>query len=143
MSALPTPTLVEVGLIGLGLNAAWEVAQLRPLYTCWEHWSPMQRVLCPLAAVLGDAVAVVAVAWGASLLVGSAALMPPNGAGVLALVALAFPLSVVLERLALALDLWRYKPAMPTAPVLGRSVGLAPIAQITVLPAVSVVLATL
>lgn len=143
MSTLSTGTLVEVGLTGLALNAVWEFAQLRPLYTCWERWSPWQRVLCPLAAVLGDAVAVVAVVWGAGLLVGPAALAPPNAAGMLALLALAFPLGVVLERIALALDLWRYKPAMPTVPVAGRGVGLAPIAQITVLPAASVILATL
>lgn len=143
MTPLDTDTLITVGLVGLALNAVWEVAQLRPLYTCWERWSPWQRVLCPLAAVLGDGVAVVAVAWAGGRLVGAEALTPPGVAGWLVLLGLALPLGVLLERAALALDLWRYRPAMPTARVFGRDVGLAPVAQITVLPALSVALATM
>ncbi len=39
-----------------------------------------------------------------------------------------------------ALGIWSYKPAMPTLKVWG--VGLAPLLQITLLPALSVYLAT-
>ena len=59
------------------------------------------------------------------------------------LLGLALPLAVVPERAALALDLWRYRPAMPTVRVLGRDVGLAPVAQIALLPALSVALAAI
>lgn len=100
MTPLGAHTLVAVGLVGLALNAVWEVVQLRPLYTCWERWSPWQRVLCPLAAVLGDGVAVVAVAWAAGRLVGAEALTPPGVVGWLVLLGLALPLSVLLERAA-------------------------------------------
>ena len=143
MTPLGAHTLVAVGLVGLALNAVWEAVQLRPLYTCWERWTPWQRVLFPLSAVLGDGVAVVAVAWAAGRLVGAEALTPPGVAGWLVLLGLALPLAVLLERAALALDLWRYRPAMPTARVFGRDVGLAPVAQITVLPALSVALTTM
>ena len=47
-----------------------------------------------------------------------------------------------LEWAAQALDLWGYSELMPTVEVLGRTVGLSPIVQVMLLPALSVYLAS-
>jgi hypothetical protein len=50
--------------------------------------------------------------------------------------------SVGLEWAAQALDLWGYSDLMPTLTVLGHTVGLSPVVQVTTLPALSAWLAT-
>lgn len=50
--------------------------------------------------------------------------------------------SVGLEWGALALDLWGYSDLMPTIEVLGHTVGLLPVVQVTTLPAFATWLAT-
>ncbi len=142
MNAFSIQSIGYIVLYGLLLNAVWEYAQLVPLYDCWGWWNTKQKILYPLAAILGDGVIVLGVALAAHLVVGSERLLPPDGMGWLVLLSIGFVAGVMLEWAALALGLWSYKPAMPTLKVGGRRVGLAPILQITLLPALSVYLAT-
>lgn len=135
--------LAEIALYALVLNAVWEYAQLRPLYTCWEQWGPWQRLLFPLACTVGDVLIVLGVAGLAAFVLGAASLTPPSAVGTAVLIVLGLMAGVLLEWAALALGLWAYRPAMPTLRIGSWRIGLSPVLQITVLPALSVFLATL
>jgi hypothetical protein len=133
--------LDAAALYAFALNGAWEYAQLRPLYTCPERWSWGERLLWPLAATLGDVLIVGGLAALVALLTGSDAVVPPSTAGWALLLGLSFAASLFFEWAARRLRLWNYRPAMPTVRLGGEAVGLAPVAQITLLPALSLWLA--
>lgn len=135
--------LPKLAVYAFVLNAAWEYAQLLPLYTCWEEWQPWQRALLPLACTVGDVVIVLGVAGLTEILLGAAHLTPPSVVGIASLLGLGFTAGVLLEWMALELGLWAYKPAMPTLRIGSWRIGFLPVLQITVLPALSVFLATL
>jgi hypothetical protein len=90
------------------------------------------------AAIFGDVVVVMSVTLFASLIVGPSALDPPRLRGWLGLIGVGLPLSVLLEWIPRALEWWEYSAPMPTIHVAGRELGLSPILQITLLPALSV-----
>jgi len=125
----------------LAFNAAWEFAQCPFLYDMggpgfWRATAWMW------GAIAGDVLIVLGVAALAHRLVGARRLTPPDRAGWTALLAVGFVAAVGLEWAAQALGLWGYSALMPTLPLGGREVGLAPVVQVTVLPALSVRLAT-
>lgn len=130
-----------VAIWALVLNAAWEYAQLLPLYTCWETWSGWQKLLCPPMAVLGDVLIVGGVVALTARVTGAEQLMPQSAAGWSVLLAISFAASLFFEWTARRLRLWEYRPAMPTLRIGGEQIGLAPVAQITLLPAASLLLA--
>ena len=139
---IPRAISGEIALYGLVLNAIWEIVQLVFLYNCWNEWSPWQRVLIPLVCILGDVLIMLGVAALAALVVGSKQVYPPEAAGWIALLAVGFVAGVLLEWVALALGLWTYEPHMATLHVGPVRIGWSPILQITLLPAVSVYLAS-
>lgn len=65
-----------------------------------------------------------------------------NGRSWVALLVTGFVGAVFLEWASQVLGLWGYTSLMPTLRVAGHTVGLAPVVQITLLPAVSTYLAT-
>lgn len=138
-----TSNLGSLALYALVLNALWEYAQLTPLYTCWSEWSRWQKMLVPPAVILGDVVIVVGLAEATTLLTGARSIAPQHVAGLAVLFTLSLAAGLFFEWAARRLDLWRYKPAMPTLRVAGHDVGLVPVLQITVLPAASLLLTVL
>ena len=126
----------RIALAGLILNAAWEFAQCGLLYEMSGGW--MQGWLWMLAAVLGDVVLVLGVFWGAGRLVGRQRVAPPDALCWCALLGLGLAAGLLVEWAARSLNLWRYGPLMPTVEVFGATIGLAPIVQMLVLPALSV-----
>ncbi len=147
MTVAPTPRLRglpharRIALFGLILNALWEFGQCTVLYDMWS-WGFWKATLWMWAAIFGDVGIVLGVAFLAGRLAGPAHLYPPDGRGWAALLGVGFAAGVGLEWLARALDLWGYTALMPTLTVGGEAVGLSPIVQVTLLPALSVFLAT-
>ena len=105
-------------------------------------WSFWRATAWMGGAIFGDVLIVLGVAYLALLAAGRARLAPPDLRGHAALIGVGLVAAVVLEWAAQALELWGYSRWMPTVEVLGHTVGLSPVVQITTLPALSVVLAT-
>lgn len=129
---------LHVALWAAGLHGVWEYAQVIPLYRCWERWTTGQRIWILPAATLGDAVASVAFAAGTAALLGPTAIHPLSLPGGSMLLGLGLGGGVLFETVALKLDFWRYKEAMPTLRIAGHDLGLAPVLQMTALPALAV-----
>lgn len=92
-------------------------------------------------AIFGDVLIVLGVAALARLAVGPAALDRMSWRAWVSLLWIGLVASIGLEWAARALGLWGYSVWMPTVTVLGHTVGLSPIVQVTMLPALSVALA--
>jgi hypothetical protein len=137
----PTLPLRRVALWGFGLHALWEFVQCTVLYDMWS-WGFWRATVWMWGAIAGDVVITLGVAFGAAVLVGVRRLSPPDRAGWAALLGVGFVAAVGLEWAAQALGLWGYSDLMPTVTVFGRTVGLSPIVQVTVLPALAVWAAT-
>ena len=103
----------------------------------WD-WGFWRATVWMWGAIAGDVVITLGVALGAALAVGARRLDPPRSVGWAALLGVGFVASVGLEWGAQALDLWGYTALMPTLTVLGHTVGLSPIVQVTILPALAV-----
>lgn len=136
-----TTRIWRIAFWGLVLNAAWEFVQCLWLYDMWS-WGFWRATAWMWAAIFGDMLIVLGVAALAGLLAGRQRLAPPDRRGWAALLAVGFAAAVFLEWAAQVLGLWGYSALMPTITVGGHTVGLAPVAQITLLPALSVYLAT-
>jgi hypothetical protein len=133
--------LKRIALWGFVLNMLWEFGQCTLLYDMWD-WGFWRATAWMWGAILGDVVIVLGVVLGAVLLVGARRVAPPDALGWAALLGAGFVASVGLEWAAQALDLWGYSDLMPTLTVFGHTVGLSPVVQVTVLPALSAWLAT-
>lgn len=137
----PPLPLGRITLWALLLNMGWEFIQCIFLYDMWD-WGFWKATAWMWGAILGDVVIVLGVTLLSTFLVGAERLRPPNPTGWAALVGVGFVAGVALEWLARVLRLWEYSGWMPILEVGAYEVGLSPIAQITVLPAVSVYLAS-
>ncbi len=135
--ALP---LRRIAFWGFILNAIWEFTQCIFLYDMWQ-WGFWRGALWMWAAIFGDVLIVLGIVKISSLLSGPSRLNPPDGGGWLALISTSFIASILLEWVALYLELWEYNTWMPTLEIFGFKVGLSPIFQISLLPALSVLLA--
>ena len=131
----------RTALYGLALNGFWEYTQCPFLYVMptTGFW---QSTLLMLAAIFGDVVITLGVCFLSYLVAGRQRLIPPDRYGWLALLGTGLVAGVVLEWTARALGYWSYTSLMPTLSVLGVTVGFIPIVQITLLPALSLRLAT-
>lgn len=136
----PLPVF-RIAFWGLVLNSAWEFVQCTFLYDMFGSgfWNSTMMMW---SAILGDVVIVFGILLGASLLVGLSHLKPPDAKGLIALLGVGLTAGVALEWVARVLGLWSYTPAMPTLGVANASVGLSPILQMTLLPALCLYLGT-
>lgn len=132
--------LRRIALWAFVLNALWEFGQCTLLYNMWD-WGFWRGSLWMWGAIAGDVVIVLAIVAIGVMLAGIDHLNPPDGGGWLALISTSFVASILLEWLALYLELWDYSALMPTLDVFDFSVGLSPIMQITLLPSLSIWLA--
>ena len=118
------------------LHGAWEYAQCPPFYDMTGLPKTKHDALM-LAATAGDVAINFGVTAVAERLVGSEPVRKLTPGGTAALLGVGFVAAVGLEWAAQRLDLWNYADRMPTVRVAGHDVGLLPIAQVTVLPALA------
>lgn len=128
----------QVAAWGFLLNMLWEFGQCLFLYDMWS-WGFWRGTAWMWGAIIGDVGIVLGVVALSQLIVGASALRQMLGRGYAVLLAVGFAAGVGLEWAARSLGLWEYSMWMPTITVLGYTVGLSPIVQITILPALSVV----
>ncbi len=141
MFGLPVAFYFHVTLWAVLLHGVWEYAQVIPLYRCWGRWTTGQRIWILPAATLGDAVATAFFTGATAALLGPAQVRPLSADGVALLLGLGLGAGLVFESVARVLDLWRYKETMPTIRVAGHDIGLVPVLQMTLLPALAVLMA--
>jgi hypothetical protein len=130
---------VRLATVSAVLNAAWEFTQCALLYDM-TGWSFLKTALWMWGAVAGDVLIVLGIAYATLQLAGLQTLLPLNYKRCLSLLIVSLAAGVFLEWLARLLDLWDYAATMPTVPLLGHSVGLSPVLQMAILPALSVYL---
>ena len=120
--------------ISVGINYLWEMGQM-PLYAGMSFRSIRDWAAC-FRAGLGDGIMTLGIyalgvvvfrtrVWPSRLGLREAVFLVLAGAGI----------AVPVELLSLAMSRWRYSPLMPQVPLIG--VGVAPLAQMIILPVVS------
>ena len=132
---------IRIAVWAFILNTLWEFAQCIYFYDMWS-WSFWKSTVWMWTAIFGDVQVVLGLWKGASLLTAELGhFHRPSLAGYLVLLLLSFGASIVLEWVAIYLNLWNYDASMPVVEVLNHKVGVLPVLQITTLPALSVWLA--
>jgi hypothetical protein len=140
-SNAPSIPWARIAAYGFLLNMLWEFGQCGFLYDMWD-WGFWRGSAWMWGAIIGDVGIVLGVTTLARFGVADTALTSMNSRGWTALLAVGFVAGVLLEWLAKVLGLWAYTELMPTITLFEHTVGLSPIVQITVLPALSVAVAT-
>ncbi len=120
-------------LVALLLNAVWEGVQCGLLFEMNGGWAANLGWM--IFAVIGDGILVLCIVWGASRFADMSGVMPQSARGWGAMLLLGLIAGLVVEWLAHSLDWWNYGPLMPTIEVFGATVGLSPLAQMSLLPA--------
>ena len=131
----------RIALWGFVLNAGWEFGHAGPFYDMWEEVGLGDGMFHIWLAILGDVVIVFGVALIACQCVGRPNVLSMSWRGCLALLGVGLIAAIGLEWTAKMLDWWTYNNRMPTLTVFDETVGLSPVAQVTLLPALSVYLA--
>ena len=132
-SEFPLKLLAAFGAL---LNTAWEFAQFLFLYDM-RGWSMWKGVAYMSASIAGDVLIVLGVVAASWLLFERSMSTLLGLRGRISTIALGFVAGILLEWFARVLDLWNYSSLMPTITVASVAVGLAPVIQITILPAAS------
>lgn len=122
------------------LNTIWEFTQCLFFYEMWD-WGFWKATLWMWGAVFGDILIVLGLWQGLRMLFKPTNLLKKTKVKYLLLLALSFGASIFLEWMALYLELWTYDTSMITINLFNYKVGLTPVLQITLLPALSVYLA--
>jgi len=106
-------------------------------------WSIWKRAAYMSASIAGDVLIVLGVVAASWLLFGRSMPALLGSRGRITTITLGFVAGILLEWFARVLNLWSYSVLMPTIAVAGVAVGLAPVIQITILPAPSLYLVVL
>lgn len=133
--------LLRIAFWALVLNAFWELIQCALFFDMW-NWGFWTITLWMAAATAIDLGLVLAVVLAASWSVDGASILELSLSGAVALVIAGGLTGFSVEWAAGALHLWTYGNNMPSVSVIGVTVGLTPVLQISVLPLICVVLAT-
>ena len=134
-------SLSRIAFFGFVLNALWEFGQCTFLYGMWS-WEFGKAAVWMWAAIVGDVAIVFGVIFVASYLTNFLNLQGIENKKWLVLLGVGFLFGLVLEWASKLLDLWEYSELMPTVTLLGYTVGLSPVVQITILPALALYLST-
>ena len=118
------------------LNAIWEFAQCIWFYNMWS-WSFWKSTVWMWAAIFGDILIVLGL-WKVTTQISSVHFYKPNATGFALLLIISFIAAVFLEWIAFYLGLWEYDSSMPTLSIGNHQIGILPILQITLLPALSI-----
>lgn len=128
---------VRIILWAFILNTLWEFAQCVWFFDMWS-WSFWKSTIWMWAAIFGDILIVLGLWKVTTLLVPSIHFYKPNVTGYLLLLLISFVAAVFLEWIAVYLELWSYNENMPVVSIGNHQVGILPILQITLLPALSI-----
>lgn len=139
LRSLPIKLLAVFGFL---LNTLWESAQCLFLYDM-SGWSFWRAAVYMWAAIAGDVLIVLGVVMASWILSQRSMAVLLSRRGWITTLALGLVAGVLLEWFARALNLWSYSALMPTISVGDQTVGLAPIIQVTILPAATHYLAIL
>jgi hypothetical protein len=137
--AFPFKLLVAFGFL---LNMLWEFAQCLVLYDM-SGWSFWRAAVYMWAAIAGDVLIVLGVVMASWILSQRSMAVLLSRRGWITTLALGLVAGLLLEWFARVLNLWSYSALMPTISVGGQAVGLAPMTQVTILPAATLYLAIL
>ena len=129
----------RIAFWGFVLNALWEFVQC-PLFYDMSDMSFWAGSLLMWGAIIGDVVIVLAIVRLSAFV--SEDLFQDDRSIWMFLIFFSLVAAVLLEWAAMVLDLWQYKEGMPTLYLLGQTVGLVPVLQISILPALSLYLAS-
>ena len=129
--------LKRIALFGFLLNMFWEFLQCTVFYDMrgWKFW---ETAVWTWSAIFGDVLIVLGVVAIADFLVGAPGLGLLDPRGWITLLGVGLVAGITLEWLAQVLRLWTYTAWMPGVRLLGYDVGLLPVMQVTLLPALSV-----
>jgi hypothetical protein len=133
-------TMVWTAFYALVLNALWEFGQCSFFYDM-SGVGIFAGVLRMVIAIVADVLIVLTLVYVSQLLTRGRFLFAPKLKHWVILLALSFVASVALEWSARFYDRWEYGRFMPVFYLAGVSVGLLPVAQITLLPTLSCLLA--
>ena len=129
---MPKRTLIWVFIVAVFVNYAWELAQ-GPLYVGMEDYNAGVFWHCFVASVGDGIMVLLIVAAGWIMLKRIDWFERPGIAGYVVMLTAGFLLALLVEWIGLhALRRWKYSERMPL--VRGLRVGVAPIAQMLVLP---------
>src|SRR5699024_6358892 len=129
--------LAKIILWAFILNTLWEFAQCLWFFDMWS-WSFWKATIWMWAAIFGDILIVLGVWKVTTLLVSSIHFARPSIKGYAILLLISFIAAVFLEWIAVYLELWSYNENMPVVSIGNHQVGILPIIQITLLPALSI-----
>ncbi len=138
---LPVSVLLKIAFYGLILNAIWEFAHAGLLYDMWNEVPLAKGLFHIMLAILGDMLIVLAISIVAVLICGLSDLLSLGYKSFLCMLLIGFTAGMVLEWIPKLLGWWTYNDLMPTLTIMGETVGLSPLLQITLLPSLSVFLA--
>lgn len=125
--------LARLAVWAFVLHAVWEYAQCALFFSMWDlgFWKGAAWMGAALAC---DVLISLGVVLGAGRL---APLDPPGAKGWALLLGLGLLAGLLVEAVARGLALWDYGPAMPTFKIWNTEIGLGPLLQMTLLPALS------
>jgi len=121
--------IIYITLFSIPINFVWEMAQM-PLYKNMP-WNLDTTLFC-LAASFGDAVMILIIFFSVALLLRKISwLINLTLSKTILTLLIGFIIAVIVERIALADNMWSYSELMPIIPF---GVGLSPILQMLLLP---------
>ena len=122
-------TIINIILFSIPINFIWEMAQM-PLYNEMP-WNLDTSLFCFVAS-LGDAIMILVIFFTVAFLLRNKNwIFSLTSLNVIITLTVGFIIAVIVERLALADNMWSYSELMPIIPF---NVGLSPILQMLVLP---------
>lgn len=128
--------LLRVFLVSVALFFVWEKLQM-PYYIGMGYYDLASWLMCFQAAI-GDGVIVVAILAGGRLLFRDWRWpVRYTPARILFLLAAGFAVILVIEVTAIIFDRWSYSEAMPVVTIAGYQVGLVAVAQMLLMPYLS------
>ena len=136
LKSFPKNRTISVVLWAFLLNTLWEFTQCVFLYDMWS-WPFWKGTIWMWAAVFGDILIVLTLWKGITKTFNSIHFFRGHFRDYCVLVLISFFAAIFLEWIALYWELWSYNESMPSINILGQKVGISPILQITILPALS------